>query len=478
MSQWEIDKLNYDELSQEFGADRRWLREPGFPDSHRDADGQPRWHADQVWAWLAAHAPDAAAVVPLQYWPRGDAVYQQAREIKDAVVQDWSVHGIVLRLLWPTVLTLWGDRLAAEASTLVPQVPRVIRIRSDFGFRGPTLAVHDEHGTILESVKPVWPELALLLGGRAPYWPDGLRDTAAMRQWQPGDPTAIVSVTGAQPDPAPLLRLADTLPDTTTAHAVLVNLAHGSLCRASNDVAETVKEMAADPNRAQWTVLAATNPPAPEPVELNDVVLRDGWLSVTARTDTLAHEAVLAVLASGHTDGFPYTAAERVDPSAGLGVEWAARLLPTAPSAGFQILYGHLAPGEEATITDYLTDPATDAPAVRLASGDIVAAVPHRLPTTSALAALTLDKPIWVRLADGTIHFVPRRDAPGINWGYRGSGTSTLAQLIADLLDDITAPAPERFTSDSPGLEKLLTTDWPHNTTFARDQLDTAHQQR
>lgn len=238
---------------------------------------------------------------------------------------------------------------------------------------------------------------------------------------------------------------------------------------------QTIEIIASEAEIAHWTELAATSPAVTAPADLDDVVLRDGWLSIAARTDTLARDAVRAVLASGHNDGFPYTAAERIDPSQGLGAAWAARLQPCTVSAGFEILFGHLTRGEEAAITGYLTDPATDAPAVRLSSGEIIAAVPHRLPTTSALAALTLDKPIWIRLADTTIHLAPRRDAPGINWGYQGSGTSSLARLTAALLDDITAPATNRYDSASPGLEELLTTHWPHGTTFAREQLETAN---
>ncbi|MGK8486844.1 hypothetical protein [Nocardia asiatica] len=170
----------------------------------------------------------------------------------------------------------------------------------------------------------------------------------------------------------------------------------------------------------------------------------------------------------------PYTAAEYIDPTTGLGAEWAARLRPTSPYAGFEVLYDHLGADEEHTITGYLTDPATDAPVVRLASRKLLATVPHRLPASSPLAALTVGSPIWVRLADSTVHLAPQRDAPGISWGYSGSGTSTLALLIARLLDDITAPAADQLYGGGPGLENLLQAAWPDGTTFARADLDAA----
>lgn len=472
---WEIDRLDRSELQKVFGAEQRWLRAPGFPAGEADTAGVTRWPADQVWEWLAAQDPQAAAVVPLRYWPRGVAVFDRTQEIEGGVIQDWTVHGIILRVLWPTVSAAASGWPGATAPNVTPAVPRVIKVRHDFGPYGPSLWALNDRGEHLDADVPMWPELALVLGGRAPYWPYGLRDTAAMSRWRPGDEPVEIDSSLAVPDPTPLLQLAATLPAGTTAHAVLIQIAADARYRAARDVAELIEIVATDRDMARWTELAATSPAVAEPADLDDVVLRDGWLSILARTDTLARDAVRAILACGHNDGFPYTAAERVDPGQGLGAEWAARLQPCAVSAGFEILFAHLTRDEETTVTDYLTDPATDAPAVRLSSGVIIAAVPLRLPTTSTLAALTLDKPIWVRLADTTVHLAPRRDAPGINWGYQGSGTSSLARLTAALLDDITAPATTRFDSDSAGLEELLTTAWPRGTTFARDQLETAH---
>ncbi|WP_157227851.1 hypothetical protein [Nocardia asiatica] len=52
-----------------------------------------------------------------------------------------------------------------------------------------------------------------------------------------------------------------------------------------------------------------------------------------------------------------------------LGAEWDTRLRPTSLYAGFEVLYDHLDADEEHSITGYLTDPTTDTPVVRLASG-------------------------------------------------------------------------------------------------------------
>jgi hypothetical protein len=170
----------------------------------------------------------------------------------------------------------------------------------------------------------------------------------------------------------------------------------------------------------------------------------------------------------------PYTAAEYIDPATRLGAEWSARLQPISPYAGFEVLYDHLGADEYDTITGYLTDPATDAPAIRLASGNLLAAVPHRLPANSPLDAVTVGTPIWIRLADGNVHLAPRRDAPGISWGYAGSGTRSLALLLTRLLDDITSPAADQVHGGAAGLERLLQAPWPEGTTFTRPELDAA----
>lgn len=202
---WEIDKLNHDELQEVFGAERHWLRAPGFPAGEADAAGATCWPADQVWEWLAAQDPQAAATVPLRYWPRGVAALTRTHELEGGVIQDWTVHGIILRLLWPTVPAYESGRVGAEAPNIAPTVPRVFKVRHDFGLYGPSLWVLDQRGEHIDADEPAWPELALVLGGRAPYWPYGLRNAATMSQWRPGDEPVEVDSFLAEPDPTPLL---------------------------------------------------------------------------------------------------------------------------------------------------------------------------------------------------------------------------------------------------------------------------------
>jgi hypothetical protein len=60
------------------------------------------------------------------------------------------------------------------------------------------------------------------------------------------------------------------------------------------------------------------------------------------------------------------------------------------------------------TAAETLTDPAIDAPVIRNEDGTLLAAVPQRLPATAPLAELILDRPVWVRTADGTLYLAPK----------------------------------------------------------------------
>jgi hypothetical protein len=77
-------------------------------------------------------------------------------------------------------------------------------------------------------------------------------------------------------------------------------------------------------------------------------------------------------------------------------------VVPTPRVAAFD----QLNPRQAAAET--LTDPATDAPVIRRDDGTLLASVPQRLPATAPLAELILDRPVWVRTADGTLYPAPK----------------------------------------------------------------------
>ncbi len=125
-----------------------------------------------------------------------------------------------------------------------------------------------------------------------------------------------------------------------------------------------------------------------------------------------------------------------------------------------------------------VVDPRADAPAVLVDDGTAVGAVPQRLPATSALAEVILDKPIWIRTADGNLYPAPMHPAYGLSWGYPGGGPSALALLIHRLLDDITAP-PVEYPGDAPGgLDELTERPWPCGTVLPRPLLEAARDGR
>lgn len=67
---------------------------------------------------------------------------------------------------------------------------------------------------------------------------------------------------------------------------------------------------------------------------------------------------------------------------------------------------------------------------VRKADGLLTATIPQRLPNFGPLAEVIVDRPIWVRTADGVLYPAPKDSY----WGLSGlSGLRTWVAGIADL---------------------------------------------
>ncbi len=120
-------------------------------------------------------------------------------------------------------------------------------------------------------------------------------------------------------------------------------------------------------------------------------------------------------------------------------------MIPTEQAAEFA-LFG------ERRIVRAWRDPATDLPVAEGDEGVMQAAVPQFLPAVTPLAEVILGKPVvWIRTEDQRLYIAPEQPGVGVNWGYSGSGPTTLAALLDRLLDDITAPAPShRYRRDIP----------------------------
>lgn len=124
-----------------------------------------------------------------------------------------------------------------------------------------------------------------------------------------------------------------------------------------------------------------------------------------------------------------------------------------------------------------MIDALTDAPVVVL-DDKAVTAVPQRLPATSELAAVILDKPIWMRTSDGNLYIAPSDPHRRAELRLSRRRPGRLALLIHRLLDDITAQAAEVPSGAPAGLEKLTERKLPPGTVLTREQLEAARDGR
>ncbi|WP_063043722.1 helix-turn-helix transcriptional regulator [Nocardia pseudovaccinii] len=456
--------LNLGEVCEIFGLEDRWVRRQvkrhGFPPPRR-IDSEDCWEATEAWVWLAGVHPDLAEVAPLRYWS-GQVEYHGVREIAGAAVQDWSVEGVRLRLVWK--LPPLRHVLFDEAAALWPMVRRVVKIDGQVSRSGPVLFVHDEHGDRVGEWR--WSDLARVLGGAAPYWPPVLRVPEVMRRWRPGTTDVVAAV--PEIDAGPILRLAAALDPSFPAHQVLVELVQRVQARATRDAHSDIRSVVED-ERAQWLQLAAEPMPTPEPASLSDAVCRAGWLEVLSRADSLAKTAVREVVAWNGGDSLPYGCRENIAPHDVVAAEWAIRLEPVSRlTAAFELVLDD----EQDKVAAFLTDPVTDAPVVRLRSGELRTVSPWRLPTTARLAEVILGQQIWIRDAAGSLFLAPQISGYGLSYGY--DGAHTLPVLIDRLLDDINAPAADAYYGASTGLEALIAKKWPAGTVLTRSELERA----
>jgi len=462
-------------------------------------DNQDCWDPRVLWSWAAVHAPQRAAAMPLGYWPSSTrpARYEGALQVRHGVVQSWSVQGVPLRLLWP--LPGRGDPDVDEALAAGKSVPQVLRVGPAIGIYGPELFAafadspqddrsHDSDGGVSSN----WNDLAHVLGParQAPFWPYELRSAELLMAWRPvgqadietavetavdgdvgssggGGPEVVLAV--SEPDTAPVLRLAATLEEGTPAARTLVNLAQTIQYRATSSARVPLRIFARE-ERYRGVQVAAVPLDCPEvdTDDLDESVRRAGWLEILARSDRLAIEVVGLTLMWDNGTTLPFSKLADVNPATALGREWSRRLVPAERyTAAFEIPIR----GSREQPAALLVDPETDAPVVRYSDGTLVAAVPQRLPATSPLAEVILDRPIWIRDEDGVLHLAPEHHYFGINWGYGGSGPGSLALLLDRLLDDINAPAADSVNGAPDALEEFTQHAWPHGTVFTRDQL-------
>lgn len=194
------------------------------------------------------------------------------------------------------------------------------------------------------------------------------------------------------------------------------------------------------------------------------------WREVLHRSDRLAEQCVRVLREWDGGRLWPYAHTITIPRNTAAGVEFLARLEPAPQRTA---VYYAIDPERTARP---MVDPATDIP-VAVPDDDrleIRALAPQRLPTTSPLAELILEDPIWVRVQDGTLYPAPYDHHSGLSWGYDGSGPATLAALAYTLLVDITAEGARSSDGAPRGLYELFRCDWPVSTVLTRAQLEAA----
>jgi hypothetical protein len=323
--------------------------------------------------------------------------------------------------------------------------------------------------------EPSWGQLVAALGQPVPYWARNLIDERLIQAWRPGtDPVVIPPKPPV--DVAILAQLADSYDDEQSpARLLLLNLGAVIRARAVQQARLQIRT-ASDGTSPDDITIAAYPAPVPDadPTDLPEIVRRAGWLDILERTDALTAVAVSETTKWQGIRDMPYGATERITADTDPAREWAARLVPvTTRTAAFNLV-------DSPTDDAMFVDPVTGAPAVLRADWSTddgaptyLAAIPNRLAATSPLAEVILSGPVWIRTGDRTIYPAPRDPKQGApTWGYAGTGPSTLATIIARLLDDITATGADTGLSDSSRLQELTRATLPVGTILTRDYLE------
>ncbi len=473
------ERLSLIECAALLGKPRTWLwllhRTEKFADPSGLVGNSPYWYADDLYRWAIAYDSRLIRRVPLQCWPRPSkaARYLGAREYHGAIAQTWFSQAGTVCVFWP--LPDRSPISVADALMYQTHADALVQVRVDFDTDGPGLETAEPAtSNSWKAFGAQWIDLARALGQPVPYWPHRLRIPELVAQWLPGSET-LISPTPPGIDTTPLLRMAATLSRDSPAHQVLLQLAHIAQQQSTQSALKDLEILA----ECQDTVeLRASTLIAVKPLSMtlihsqppDEATQRAGWMEILGRADQLATQCVLAARMWDGGASFPYSSSEHVDPTSEYGAEWASRLEPIGRTAAFELI--DYDPGE-----DTLIDPETDAPVVRRANGTLTAAIPQRLTTTSPLAELILDQPIWIRTANGTLYPAPKGNYCGLNWGYRGSGPASLALLVHRLLKEVTEQGVDQVAGAPEGLRELMRKPWPCGTVFTRRELETARDQ-
>ncbi|WP_457469893.1 hypothetical protein [Streptomyces sp. TE4109] len=445
--------------------------------------GETEWSGPGFVRWLAADYPDLAHLTPHLLRPAGrvEAGYigglygKNEPELREEhFAGHWRTGYGRLAVVYPRHHAFSPRRALEHLS----QADTVVMVHADWSIYGlPNLVAVDRTRPELE-YQPRWSEVAAHVGAPVPWWPADLRRREHLTTWSPGKkPQAVEVVTW--PSWEPLYDMALREAKGTPVRVACFSLGHEMRRRAVEHVDWEIGQMNGDDEsdspafakrraaQRDSMVIPAfpdrTDPGASEAED--DDSIRAGVAQLWRRTDELAVECLEQIaLWSGEYMPFGGSFSVNTADATPAGREWVRRLQKSEPTAIHQVWES------QNEVTGTFTDPVTSAPVVTKKgyymfrpSDEVTfhSYAPRRLPAGSEIKEVILDNPIWVRVQDGTLYPAPTMDAPGLSWGYTGSGPGALATLIGRLLDDGAAHAltygdKGDVLNGEPKLEKFL----------------------
>ncbi|MFI5770930.1 hypothetical protein ACIA74_20685 [Streptomyces sp. NPDC051658] len=449
----ELEKLTAAQLMDVFSlSEETWSRlADGMVEPLDGAfdDGPTTWSGHAFARWLAAAHPEWAGAGPLLLRPAPQTEsHYLGGEYRDSD-DGTDVHAEYFAGRWDTqegviavVFPCEGMPDGRSLLDLHTDTASLVVVGHVYGFDGPELEAVDRKRPELV-YHPSWAELAAHLGGPAPWWPSALRREAHLTAWQPGDAPVPVEVV-TFPSWEPLHALARQEPEGSPVRRACFTIGHRIRSGAAENALwemENLQSWSGGPEVSMvYPAVPDTADPGPGELATDDVV-GAGLAELCGRTDDLAVECLEQVSGWSGAEDLPYGGTfdvTRTDLTRA-AAEWINRLRAVPPTALHRVW-------EEAYHTvGTFVDPVTGSPVVAVKGKFLfrgcheityIGRAPKRLPAGSVLKEVVLDDPVWVRTDDGVLYPAPAMDAPGLSWGYGGSGPRTLAQCVGRLLDD------------------------------------------
>ncbi|MFD4867877.1 hypothetical protein [Streptomyces sp. NPDC058412] len=451
-------------------------------------EGETVWSGRAFGAWLATAHPGLAGKGPLLLRPAPPAPARYLGGAYRTPEDDTAVDTELFAGLWRTpagvvavVYPLHGG-LDAESELLDvhDDADTFVVVEYAYDLDGPGLRAVDRDRPELVYA-PSWAQLAARLGTPVPWWPDSLRREEHLTGWRPGDEPRPVEVI-TRPSWEPLYALADQEPEGSPLRHACFTIGHRIRAEAAESAATEMEHLRAWKRSATASMVFPAVPDPADPglaqVATEDVV-GAGLAELCARTDDLAVECLEQVSGWSGAEDLPYGGTFHVMRTevTRAAAEWINRLRAVPPTALHRVWE------EDHDTVGTFVDPATGSPVVAVkgkfrfrAAREItyIGRAPKRLPAGSVLKEVVLDEPIWVRTGDGMLYPAPVMDAPGLSWGYGGSGPTTLAEYVGRLLDDGGSHAvtyEDDGSKDEPGLRAFFRIGHERGTRISRRQL-------